>query len=395
MTLSNAEARSRRRAPVNKYADIVIEADTGYILRSRSSQVRRYPASLTKMMTLYLVFQAIERGQISLKTKLKVSRLAAQQPATKLGLRVGQRISVYDGIMSLVTLSANDVSVVLAEGVGGSMRRFVYMMNRQARTLGMRRTRFKNPSGLPHRQQVSTAYDMAILSQALIFHYPSFYPYFARNSHNYDGRTLRGHNKLQKKYKGMDGIKTGYTNASGFNLASSAVHNGVRLIGVVFGGKTAKRRDKQMAKILDQSFKRVSWPSVRKIVARGIPRYKSADYIMLAAKESMPQPIGRTTKRLALHKGKRRHLKSPTRPVWGLQIGAYSEIEGAERVLNETARDSKILLQTARQSLQKLTMTDGSTIYRARFLGIDQKTARSVCANLVKQGKKCLVVSGV
>ncbi|MGE0109679.1 MAG: serine hydrolase [Bdellovibrionales bacterium] len=410
----SAEARTRRYA-VDKYADIVIEADTGYILRSRNRNAQRYPASLTKMMTLYLVFQAIERGEISLETEFKVSSLAARQPASKLGLNAGERISVYDGIMSLITLSANDVAVVMAEGVGGSVQRFVSMMNRQALTLGMNHTQFKNPSGLPHRRQYTTAQDMAVLAQALIYHYPSFYPYFSKQEHDYDGRTLHGHNRLQAKYRGMDGIKTGYTDASGFNLTSSAVRNGTRLIGVVLGGTTAQRRDKQMATILDTSFQKVQRSSIQRVLAQGMPRYKNSEYITLASKNgAFHEQTRPSTKYLARPKNDppknektyiaSPSIDSPNRPTppqivkqetqWGLQIGAFSEISGAERMLIETAQQSGRLLKDARQSLQKLTMTDGSTMYRARFLGIDQQTARDVCAHLLKKGQKCLVVSG-
>ncbi|HBM90633.1 MAG TPA: D-alanyl-D-alanine carboxypeptidase [Rhodospirillaceae bacterium] len=401
------EAKTRQHRPKRpQYADIVMEAETGYILRSRSRNAYRYPASLTKMMTLYLVFQAIENGRIRLKTKLPVTALAARQPATKIGLRVGQRLRVYDAVMSLVTQSANDAAVVLAEGVGGSVPKFVRLMNKQAKALGMNRTRFRNPSGLPDKRQLTTANDMAILAHALIHHYPGFYPYFSRQSHRYAGRKMNNHNNLLDCYEGMDGIKTGYTNASGFNLASSAKQRGVRLIGIIFGGRKAASRDKQMKVILDKSFKAVRKPSVRRILAKGERRRNRADYISLPTKiaAAFPSKKKRHHKKLALAKPRvapSAFTRKPpvnaaqNEPVWGLQIGAFGALTGAQKALEETAKNSGPLLEEAEQSLQKITMTDGSTVYRARFLGVDKKTARSVCSLLIKTGQNCIVVSGI
>ncbi len=405
--LDEAEAKTRRRRPKPpQYADIVMEAETGYILRSRSRNAYRYPASLTKMMTLYVVFQAIENGKIRLETKIPVTSLAARQPATKIGLRVGQRLRVYDAVMSLVTESANDAAVVLAEGVGGSVPKFVRLMNRQAQALGMNRTVFRNPSGLPDKRQVTTARDMAVLTQALIYHYPGFYPYFSRRSYTYAGKKMSTHNNLLDRYKGMDGVKTGYTNASGFNLASSAVRGGVRLIGVVFGGRKAVSRDKQMKVILDKSFKAVRKPSVRRILAKGAGRGNGTDYVSLPTKIAAAFPPKRVKKHKKLALAQPRPTKkafalSPplklakNEPIWGLQIGAFGALMGAQKALEETAKNSGPLLEDAEQSLQKITMTDGSTVYRARFLGVDKKTARSVCTHLIKSGQNCIVVSGI
>ncbi|MDD3182938.1 MAG: D-alanyl-D-alanine carboxypeptidase, partial [Alphaproteobacteria bacterium] len=247
-------ARLTKKHRPNIYADIVIEADTGRILHETNGKARRHPASLTKMMTLYLTFQAIENSDLRLDTPLPVSALAANQAPSKLGLSAGQTIRVYDAIMALVTQSANDAAVVLAEALGSSVDQFAKMMVDQARTLGMRGTFFRNPNGLPNDQQVTTARDMAILGQALVYHYPGFYTYFSRENFVYKGKAYHNHNHLMERYDGMDGIKTGYIYASGFNLVASVVRNNKRLIGVIFGGQSAASRDKAMAQLLDEAF---------------------------------------------------------------------------------------------------------------------------------------------
>ena len=223
----------------------------------------RHPASLTKMMTLYITFQALESGHLRLDQILSVSANAAEQSPSKLGLRPNQRIRVEDLILGLVTESANDAAVVLGENLGGSEAGFGRLMTQQAHALGMMHTRFDNPSGLPDPDQVTTARDMAMLGHALIYHYPQFYHYFSRDSFTYNGIYHHNHNRLRwVATAGMDGIKTGYIRASGFNLVASAKRGDARLIGVVFGGRSTTSRDNRMAQLLDESF--VEDPAMRK-----------------------------------------------------------------------------------------------------------------------------------
>ena len=236
------------------YSDIVIDAETGRVVHQTDSDSLRHPASLTKMMTLYLTFQALESGHLTLGQYLPVSENASYQSPSKLGLHAGQHIRVEDAILGLVTLSANDAAVVLGEALGGSEEGFGVLMTRQARALGMTRSFFHNPSGLPDPEQVTTAHDMAVLGDALIHHYPQFYPYFSTDSFTYAGIYHHNHNHLMDRYEGMDGIKTGYIRASGFNLVASAKRDGMRLIGVIFGGHSAVARDNAMAQLLDRSF---------------------------------------------------------------------------------------------------------------------------------------------
>ncbi len=240
--------------PNKKYGSIVIDADTGLVLSQSNGDKTLHPASLTKMMTLLLTFEALDRGDIRLNDKIVISRRAASMVPSKLDLPVGSRIKVKDAIYSLVTKSANDVAVALAEHLGGSESRFSVIMTNRARSIGMRKTRFKNASGLHHPSQVTSPRDMAKLGQHILQRYPHYYKYFSTKNFTYKGKTYRNHNRLLGSYAGMDGFKTGYINASGFNLVASARRDGRRLIGVVFGGRTGKTRNAHMAAILDQGF---------------------------------------------------------------------------------------------------------------------------------------------
>ena len=237
-----------------RYSDIVIEAATGRVLHATNANSLRHPASLTKMMTLYLTFHALETGRLKLDQLLPVSANAAHQPATSLGLKPGGRISVKNAIMSLVTQSANDSAVVLAEALSGDEANFSRTMTQQAAALGMTQTHFYNSSGLPHPAQMTTAMDMARLGSALVSHFAKFYSYFSLNQFSYGGNLYHNHNHLMERYTGMDGIKTGYIVSSGFNLVASAKRGNTRLIGVVFGGSSPATRDARMAQLLNQSF---------------------------------------------------------------------------------------------------------------------------------------------
>ena len=238
----------------SNYAAVLVNAADGEILYDSNADARRYPASLTKIMTLYLVFEKLKAGDITMDTKWKVSRRASRQPASKLYLKAGQKIKVHDAILALVTKSANDVATAIAENMAGSESRFARKMTQKAKRLGMKKTVFRNASGLPHRGQKTTAMDMAVLSIAVMRDFPDFYKFFSQYEFNYKGKTYYNHNKLLASYDGTDGIKTGYINASGYNLVASTKRDGQRLIGVVFGGKTTGSRDRHMKQILDRGF---------------------------------------------------------------------------------------------------------------------------------------------
>lgn len=235
-------------------ASLVLDSSTGTVLSEDHADEQRHPASLTKMMTIYLAFRALQDGRITMDDKLPVSRHAAGMEPTKLGLRAGQTISVRDCLLGMVTKSANDAATVMAEKLGGTESHFVEAMNAQGLLLGMSHTHFASASGLPDPDDTTTARDMSRLALALYRDFPARVPMFATEKFTFRGRTVHGHNHLMERYKGMDGLKTGYTRAAGFNLASTAVRDGHRLFGVVLGGRTARKRDDAMAVLLDAGF---------------------------------------------------------------------------------------------------------------------------------------------
>lgn len=236
------------------FASLLMDASTGQVLYSANADLPRYPASLTKMMTLYLVFEALNQGTLNLRQPLYASTHASLQAPTKLGLRPGQSISVEDAILGLVTKSANDAAAVVAEALAGSEEHFAWKMTLKARELGMSSTTFANASGLPDVSQVTTARDMAILALALLHDYPEYYQYFSTRYFYWGGAYHPNHNRMLGAYPGVDGIKTGYTHASGFNLVASAERDGRRLIGVVMGARSPGNRTAIMTSLLDQAF---------------------------------------------------------------------------------------------------------------------------------------------
>jgi D-alanyl-D-alanine carboxypeptidase len=249
-------ARGGKSAPRenSKYGSIVIDAETGAVLDQDNADRVLRPASLTKIMTLMMVFEAMDQGKLTPQTRLRVSQRAAGQAPSKIGLPAGSTITVENAIYSLVTKSANDISVVIAENLGGSESAFARQMTLKAREIGMSKTVFKNASGLPNSEQVSTPRDMAKLARHILQTYPHHYHYFGKRSFTINGRTHTNHNRLMQSYAGMDGFKTGYTVASGFNLVASARRDGRRIIGVVFGGRSAVSRNNHMASLLDRGF---------------------------------------------------------------------------------------------------------------------------------------------
>jgi len=235
-----------------KYAGIVVDAKTGKTLYASSADAPRYPASLTKMMTLYVLFEEMERGRFSLESRLKVSKNAAAQPPTKLGLRAGQTIKVDTAIRAMAVKSANDVAVVVAENVSGSVSAFASRMTRTAHSIGMKNTTFRNPSGLPDTRQKTTARDMALLGRTLQDRFPQHYGYFSTRHLSYGKSKYRNTNRLLGAVRGVDGIKTGYTRASGFNLVTSVDRDGRKIVAVVMGGRTGKSRNAQMKSLISR-----------------------------------------------------------------------------------------------------------------------------------------------
>jgi len=240
-----------------RYSAIVIEARTGSVLIDAGADEPRFPASLTKMMTLYMVFEALRDGRTQLGSRIVMSEEAASRPPSKLGIPAGGGLTVEQAILALVTKSANDVAAAVGEHLAGSEERFAQMMTMRARSLGMTQTRFRNASGLPDWEQVTTARDMATLGRRLFTDFPNRYHYFGTVHFAWGRAQIRNHNRMLGDYDGADGIKTGFINASGFNIVTSAQRDGVRLVGATFGGSSWVERDRHMGALLDQGFSRM------------------------------------------------------------------------------------------------------------------------------------------
>jgi len=269
-----------------KYASIVIDLDTHQVMHARDADEQRHPASLTKVMTLYMVFDALDAGKLKLSDKMPVSKAASRAQPSKLGLKAGTTIKVEDAIRALVTKSANDVAIVFAEKLGGTEAKFVVKMNKKAEELGMQSTTFRNSSGLPDKKQVTTARDMAKLAEAVYADHKDRYNYFSLSSFTWKKRKYTNHNALLKKVAGVDGIKTGFTNASGYNLMASAERGGRRVIAIMLGGSTGRSRDQHVADLLEAAFMEISGvpagDDLRARIAFGDRGNASADDLALA-----------------------------------------------------------------------------------------------------------------
>lgn len=292
--INSADAAKRKKSTTNnKYAAYVIDVKSGKVLFSRNGKSLRYPASLTKMMTLYMVFEQLNAGKMTLDTRMKVSKYASGRPPSKLGLRSGSSIKVRDAIYALVTKSANDVATVIAEHIGGSESNFGTLMTRKARSIGMSRTTFRNASGLPNSKQKTTAADMALLGRALQDRFPRYYKFFNTKSFRYGKRRYGNHNKLLGRVRGVDGIKTGYTRASGFNLVTNVKSRDRHIVAVVMGGKTGRSRDAHMKSLIAKYLPKAK--TGRRQTALVVPRAGSKSgsanrsYIQLASKIRLPK----------------------------------------------------------------------------------------------------------
>ena len=392
IALSSGTAQAR-------YASIVIDYDSGRILHAINPDTRNYPASLTKMMTLYLTFEAIKAGRLSMDERLAASRRAARARPSRLGLKPGQRIAVRDAILALIAKSANDVAVVIAEGVAGTERKFSRLMTKKARELGMKRTNFRNASGLPNRRQLSTARDMATLAQRLLTDFPEQSHFFATRHFEYNGRRFRNHNTLLGKYPGADGMKTGYTRASGYNLVVSVTRGDRRLIGVIFGGKSANSRNRRMKRLLDEAFVKLgpskTKPAKSKRVAQGAsrpPAQRSATPATIKpATGAAPAAIAMSAKPIFRKPRVPILQQNASKSGWGIQVGAFKKPEPAQQAALDAARQ----LSEVRQRTQVTIVPawkGGEPIYRARLIGLTRLAATEACRHLKTQKLNCVPV---
>ena len=379
-----------------RYASLIMEETSGKVLYSRNADKKLYPASLTKIMTLYMLFEALQTGKVSKNTKMKVSRVAASRSPSKLYLKVGQSISVEHAILALVTKSANDVATVVSEHLGGTEREFAKKMTRKAKALGMSRTIFKNASGLPNRAQVSTARDMARLAIAMRRDFPQYFHYFSNTHFVWNGRKYQNHNRLLTSYSGTDGIKTGYTNASGFNLVATVQRGGVRLIGVVFGGRTGRTRDKHMVNLLTRQFKKIKPVQVRsaRLPTAPIPRpdtvievvqAKPAPKLLPSAPATSPA-ISTTSSNFG-----RRPVTAAQPASWAIQVGSYTRRVSAHKAAIRARRTANDVLDLMPAELS-LVSSGGLPLWRVRFGQLKEQEARSACAALLSNGAACIAL---
>jgi len=382
-----------------RYAAIVLDADTGRVIHETEAAQRWYPASLTKVMTLYMTFAALESGKLRLNDTLSVSQHASLQPSSKLGLRRGQNISVENAIMAVTTRSANDAAVVLAETLGGSESQFASLMTQQAHQLGMSSSSFQNASGLPDEGQISSARDLAILSSALIRDFPQYYPYFSATEFHYKGRVLPNTNRILKSYPDADGLKTGFTCGSGYNLIASAKRNGHRLIGVLLGAHSSAERFEQMGNLLDLGFEKSGNPGIHISQLRddsySPPPFQLSSNRCAGSAMQMGADTG-----LAQHEAiqikpreKHRHIARNNDTDWSVMLGADSRKINADANLRQARIVLGPLAKTGQPQIVKRKIK-GSAVWRTQWTGLQQDDAKSFCKRLRLKNHECTVLPG-
>ncbi len=424
-----AAARARHQPAAARaaaiYESIVLDARTGQVLTETNADVLTYPASLTKMMTLYLTFEALNAGRLRVDHYFAVSPEAAAKRPSKLGLSAGETVQVQDLILGVVTKSANDAAAVLAEGLAGSEAAFAERMTLKARQLGMTHTTYRNASGLHDPEQRTTARDVARLALALYYHFPREYRYFATQEFEFRGEPFGTHNHMLEWYDGLDGIKTGFINQSGFNIAVSAVRDGRRLIGVMMGGRSARSRDQEVAGLLDQGFATLAAPGAAPrhdgpavavaaparptpvpqapVAPAAAPPPRPAAAEATVAERTPPREapdrIGKLAAAAMHHLSPVRRAEAAPSPReahaapegWGIQVGAFRGESAAERAASHAAT-----LPAAKGKPQHIVPPlkgDRNRLYRARLSHFTQKGAEAACVALRKKLMPCTVVN--
>ena len=422
-------------------ASIVMDMRNGEVLYSRKADKRLHPASLTKMMTLYLTFEAVRDGRLRLNQKVRVSRHASRQPASKLYLKSGQRVTVRSLIRATALKSANDAAMVLAETVGGSQRGFAKMMARKAKYLGMKNTRFKNPHGLTASGHYSSARDMAILARHLFFDYPQYYNIFKRKSDYAAGKRVWNTNRLLRSYRGADGIKTGYTRAAGYNLAASAQRGQKRILAVQFGASSSADRSRRVARLLDIGFKRAPSsvkkrrPTVQQAAVKRTPPQWSpvprnrpgqgdsrlaavGEFLVPKASAAVPQasdlyappviaelPIprvrpGEDADAIGLENSPIPRRKpagkigklAQNSTNWSAEVGPYSTEEQALADLAVMSNRASIARITPKFRVSRSIGRVGKNVYRLRMNGLSQGRASQICGEFLQNSIICRVV---
>ena len=386
-----------------KYAAIVIDANSGEVLYDKRADSPRYPASVTKLMTLYLTFEALSEGRLKLTDRIVMSPRAAAQAPTKIGIPPGDSLSVDEAIKSMTVKSANDVAVATAERLAGSESRFAALMTLRGQELGMRNSRFVNASGLPDSRQISTARDLAILSRAIMRDFPQYYSYFSVRGFTFRGNYVKGHNRLLDSMEGFDGLKTGYTNASGFNLAGSAVRDGRRLIAVVLGGPSTAWRDNNMEDLLLTGFDVMkrrargerttiaaniyedepSGPIERPSVEQGDGDQAGLQIVLTEKPHPTPVKISPT-----LRAAQAAAPAKKPKCEWGVQVGAFkSKALANDQLKLVRGRFAKVVAGA------ESAVEGAGGAFRAQFQGMTSEAARGACSALKAKRVPCMVLA--
>ncbi len=430
---------SNRPALAAQYSAIVMDMRDGTVLYESNPDRRQAPASLTKMMTLYLAFEAVENGQLGLNQRVRVSRHAARQPPSKLYLKSGQRVSIRSLIRASAIKSANDAAVALAEAVASSEKAFARLMTAKARQLGMTNTTFRNASGLTARGHLSTARDMAILGRHLFFDFPQYYNLFSRRTDRAAGKRVYNTNRrLLRSYRGADGIKTGYTRAAGYNLVGSAHRGGKRIIAALFGGKSSRWRNARMANLLDKGFARARTrvamvpPRFRRVVVASAPLPPAKPGTPATGLAALAQALGSpavaatppSTSPMAplyaevplarfapgaaeaesatesatgsatgsAEDGNQMPIPVP-RPKWAVQLGQFENRAVAVARVAEVTLGNVEVLARAVPVIDEIRGREGAPVYRVRFVGLAPQDANRACRSLNEGGRPCVTLA--
>ncbi len=365
---------ARAQIGSGRYSSLVVEARTGRELSAVNADEPRYPASLTKMMTLYLTFEALRDHRITLGDLVPVSPHAASQMPSKLGLMPGTRLTVEQAILALVTKSANDAASALGELLGRDEAAFGEMMTSKARSLGMKHSVFRNASGLPDPDQITTARDMATLARRLVADFPEDYRYFSTPSFRFRNREIGNHDHMLETYPGADGLKTGFTTASGFNLVTSALRSNVRLVGVVLGAGRPTERDSQMRSLLDEGFAQMDVAPVTMVTKREpVGRFPLTQPHAAPAASSASIPIPPQPPRAAAK--------------WSVQVGAFQQ----EASAREAAMSARKTAEVGQVRVEPTTVK-GRTTWRAMLVGLSATEATVTCATLARHKTSCVIL---
>lgn len=378
-------------AAERRYASIVVDADTLEIVHARQIDELRYPASLTKVMTLYLTFDALNAGTLHLKEPIRVSRTAAKTPPSKLGLKAGQTITVENLIKALAVKSANDAAVVLAERLAGSEAAFAEQMSAKARSMGMMKTTFKTANGLPHPEQQTSARDMAKLASNILNNHRRYYHFFGLTHFKYAGRSYKNTNGLLHWLDGVDGFKTGYTRDSGYNLIISAQRDGRRLIAVVLGGASGKSRNQHMQDLVERSFTVMGVAPVESLPPVSVVREELPKQITPElAVNNVVRLRGRHNKTITVGAADKaiKFANHPTEENWGIQVGAFLRKDEAKAQIEAVAGVTGI-----KDGQIRPLVRNGQTLFRARYENLSISGAQAACKALAKLSTGCLIVA--